>query len=90
MKRSEMVERIYDLLNCDGVLEYSMPKLEHVPLTEEHVYWVAEQIVKEFEQAKTITIYHETSFGKHFNLPEGDSEFNIRKVNVQGWEPEDE
>jgi len=51
MKRSEMVERIYDLLICDGVLEYSMPKLEPVPLTEEHVRWIAEQIVQEFEQA---------------------------------------
>lgn len=50
MKRSQMVERIYDLLNCDGVLEYSMPKLEPVPLTEEHVRWIAEQIVKEVEQ----------------------------------------
>lgn len=46
-----MVERIYDLLNCDGVLEYSMPKLEPVPLTEEHVHWIAEQIVTEVEQA---------------------------------------
>ena len=90
MKRSQIVERIYDLLNCDGVLEYSMPKIEPVPLTEEHVRWIAEQIVQEIEQVKTIKIYHETSFGKHFNLPEGDPEFNIRKVNVQGWEPEDE
>lgn len=51
MKRSQIVERIYDLLNCDGVLEYSMPKLEPVPLTEEHIRWIAEQIVQEFEQA---------------------------------------
>jgi len=50
MKRSKMVERIYDLLNCDGVLEHSMPKLEPIPLTEEHVRWVAEQIVIEIEQ----------------------------------------
>jgi hypothetical protein len=57
VKRSRMVEQIYDLLNCDGVLEYSMPKLEPVPLTEEHVRWIAEQIVKEFEQVKTIKIY---------------------------------
>lgn len=90
MKRKQMVERIYDLLNCDGVLEYSMPKLEPVPLTEGHVRWIAEQIVQEFEQVKTITIYHEISFGKHCNLPEDDPEFNIRKVNVRGWESEDE
>ena len=50
MKRSQMVERIYDLLNCDGVLEHSMPKLEPVQLTEEHVRWIAEQIVQEVEQ----------------------------------------
>ena len=45
-----MVERIYDLLNCDGVLEYSMPKLEPVPLTEQHMRWIAEQILQEVEK----------------------------------------
>lgn len=51
MKRSQMVERIYDLLNCDGVLEYSMPKLEPVPLTESHIRWIANIILEDLEQA---------------------------------------
>jgi hypothetical protein len=78
MKRSEMVERIYDLLNCDGVLEHSMPKLEPIPLTEEHVRWVAEQIVKEIEQSNM------------FYCPVADlGELGKLRL-LEGWEPEDE
>jgi hypothetical protein len=57
MKRSQMVERIYDLLNCDGVLEYSIP-FEPVKLTEDHVRQIAEWVVKELEDVK---IVHEWS-----------------------------
>jgi hypothetical protein len=78
MKRSQMVERIYDLLNCDGVLEHSMPKLEPIPLTEKHVLWVAEQIVQEIEQ------------NNMFYCPVEDlGEFGKLRT-PKGWEPEDE
>jgi hypothetical protein len=48
MKRSAAIERIYDLLNCDGVLEHSMP-FEPVKLTEDHVRQIAKWIVEEVE-----------------------------------------
>ena len=76
MKRSEMVERIYDLLNCDGVLEYSMPKLEPVPLTEEHIRWVAEQIVQEIEQDGMLPPKFTANYGF--------------VISANAWEPEDE
>lgn len=76
MKRSEMVERIYDLLNCDGVLEYSMPKLEPVPLTEEHVRWIAEQIVQEIEQAGMLPPKFTADYGF--------------VISANAWEPENE
>ena len=69
MKRSQMVERIYDLLNCDGVLEHSMPKLEPVSLTEEHVRWISEQIVQEFEQGGMLPpMSDETMSSNPFNV----------------------
>ena len=75
MKRSAMIERIYDVLNCDGVLEYSMPALEPVPLSEKHLRWIAEIILEEAEQAKMLppSTYIKT-FDKYDNV----------------WEPEDE
>ena len=76
MKRSQIVERIYDLLNCDGVLEYSMPKLEPVPLTEEHVRWIAEQIVQEIEQAGMLP----PKFTENYGFV----------ISANAWEPEDE
>ena len=76
MKRSEMVERIYDLLNCDGVLEHSMPKLEPVPLTEEHVRWIAEQIVQEIEQAGMLPPEYIVDYGP--------------LITTNAWEPENE
>jgi hypothetical protein len=83
MKRSQIVERIYDLLNCDGVLEYSMPKLEPVPLTEEHVRWIAEQIVQEIEQAGMLPPFKEP---KKLSVMQDEEKYTM----YYKWEPENE
>jgi hypothetical protein len=89
MKRKQMVERIYDLLNCDGVLEYSMPKLEPVPLTEEHVRWIAEQIVQEVERGGMLPPRRKALSWSELGIPHYDQ---TEKPNftVYKWEPEDE
>jgi hypothetical protein len=84
MKRKQMVERIYDLLNCDGVLEYSMPKLEPVPLTEEHVRWIAEQIVQEVEQSGMLPPLNDWSFYTDGFKADADD------VRYYTWETEDD
>ena len=55
-----------------------MHKLEPIPLTEEHVRWVAEQIVKEIEQSNMLY------------CPVADlGELGKLRL-LEGWEPEDE
>jgi hypothetical protein len=90
MKRSEMVERIYDLLNCDGVLEYSMPKLEPVPLTEEHVRWVAKQIVQEIEQAGMLPPETKATPSDLSNTGFTQEFLDEHNFSVNKWESEDE
>jgi hypothetical protein len=51
MKRSEMIEKIYDYLCCDGVLEYSLPKNENVKFTEDHVKDMSKDILNIIEEA---------------------------------------
>lgn len=84
MKRRQMVERIYDLLNCDGVLEYSMPKLEPVPLTEEHVRWIAEQVVREVEYSGMLPPLND------WDLHTDGDKATADNVRYYIWESEDE
>lgn len=85
-----MIERIYDLLNCDGVLEHSMPKSEPVILTERHLRWLAEQIIQEIEQAGMLppeTKALPQDFGNLGFTQEFLDEHNFK---INKWEPEDE
>lgn len=85
-----MIERIYDLLNCDGVLEYSMPKSEPVTLTEKHLRWVAEQIIQEIEQAGMLPPETKALPQDFVNLGFTQEFLDEHNFKVNKWEPEDD
>ena len=85
-----MIERIYDLLNCDGVLEHSMPKSEPVALTERHLRWLAEQIIQEIEQAGMLPPLTKAKPFDFTNTGFTQEFLDEHEFKVNRWEPEDE